>query len=64
MRNFHEIMRAGSRYDGKVEPRHFFNSMTRMGWTGQHTNKTRAYRRAAIKAAGGIRQFKKQRRNG
>lgn len=35
------------------------------GWLGfadQHTNKIRAQRRALIKAAGGIRQFKKQMR--
>ena len=48
MKNFHETMRGGSRV-GK-------------GWglfLGQHTNPVRAARRRAIKAAGGIRQFKK-----
>lgn len=29
-------------------------------WLGQHLNPARAQRRAAIKAAGGIRQFKRQ----
>ncbi len=47
---FHEMMAAGSRV-GK-------------GWglfLGQHTNPVRAVRRKSIKAAGGIRQFKKAR---
>ncbi len=42
---FNDTMRAGSQGGG--------------GWLGQHTNAIRAVRRRQIKAAGGIRQYKK-----
>ncbi len=53
MLNFSQTMRDGSCYRGGS-----------LFFTGQHTNPMRAARRAAVKAAGGIRQFKKQTRKG
>jgi hypothetical protein len=48
---FHQMMRRG------CTTRH-----GSWGFTGQHTNPVRNARRAAIKKAGGIRQFKRQQR--
>lgn len=55
MSNFHETMRAGSHTDR-------ITNWLVSGWYGQHTNPVRAERRAAVKAAGGIRALKKARR--
>lgn len=45
------ITRADGTTEEQCDPRGY--------WHGQHTNPARAKKRAAVKAAGGIRQFKK-----
>lgn len=48
MSNFHEVMRGGCKV-----------GLRSGSFLGQHMNPVRSARRAAVKAAGGIRQFKR-----